>query len=138
MNIERIGGKMLKSSAMLLIVALAFGSIFCAVQKAQLSASTKRLINDLESLPKEEGQFKLDDSLKKKYGIRETDTGPVVHAFIKVSEDLKSESLEKLNVKQQSVVGDIQTVVVPLENIKKLAAVEGVRHIEVSTPVKFR
>ena len=61
------------------LVGLLLFLFACAGQSAQYSAYSLRLMHEIDQAPKAQGQPLLSEGLKKKFGIRDTQSGPVVH-----------------------------------------------------------
>lgn len=120
------------------LVGLLLFLFACAGQSAQYSAYSLRLMHEIDQAPKAQGQPLLSEGLKKKFGIRDTQSGPVVHAFIRTGPEFDLKQVEKLGVTHQSKVGELHTVIIPVRYLKKLGRVKGIKQIEISTPVSLR
>ena len=110
----------------------------CAGPRAQYSAFTLRFLYDLEQVRSENGSPLLDDSLKKKYLVRESGQGDVVHGFLTLTPDFDPKRLENPGVILQSRIGDICTAVIPVRSLRRLGRVKGISYIEINSPIQKR
>jgi hypothetical protein len=108
----------------------------CAGPRAQYSAFTLRFLNDLEQVPRHDGNPVLDEAIKRKYLVRETGEGDVVHGFLTLTPDFDPNRLADLGVAIQSRNGDICTAVIPVRALRKLGRIKGISSIEINSPLQ--
>lgn len=64
-----------------------------------------------------------------------TDDSVVISAFVHLRDGYSPDMLKEYGVKVRTVIGNVLTADIPLDVLDKVAAIDGVRYIEMGTPV---
>ena len=64
-----------------------------------------------------------------------TDDSVVISAFVHLRDGYGPDMLKEYGVKVRTVIGNVLTADIPLDVLDKVAAIDGVRYIEMGTPV---
>ena len=91
--------------------------------KAQYTLQAKKAIQDIGKLNTE--------SLAKKYSLKTSEGSTKISAMLTGSEDLDVEALKELGVDLQSKTGDIQSALVPLDQLGNLSGIKGLKQIDI-------
>ncbi len=108
--------------------------------KFDMSLHTKLFLEDLkkELIDKDIVDLKPSEELKTKYNITESEGEFIISGFIKTNSQYNERDLVNLEIKTNSSVGDITTVVIPLKSIYKFLELDGVKYFEINKKVELK
>ena len=100
----------------------------------ELSLDTKLFLEDLK---KEKGEQNIDElKLTKEFTNKYNISGPPgaynISGLIKINEQYNENDLAKLNIKTNSKVNDIVTVIIPLGSIDSFLELDGIKYFELT------
>lgn len=80
------------------------------------------------------------NQLKSIYSFKKdtADNNIIISAFVHLNDGYKPEILERHGVNVRTVIGNILTADIPLKALDEVASLDGVKYIEMGTPVKSR
>jgi len=100
-------------------------------QPSNCSPYTALLMADLK-------QNKSAQQLIEKYSLVERKDGVFVSSFIVVANKFEELKFRDLNIQINSTVGNINTAMIPLENLERLFSIEGVEYVEIGQKVELK
>ena len=127
-----------KKTVLVLILMLMCIILFsCASRKALYSPFTQNFLKQLETeLAKNQtGELSLSDKFQKDFLVRQKDRQYIVHGKIVVELSVKESDLEPLNIKVNTKLDQLWTVVIPITSLKSLGEIKGVNFIEIDVPI---
>lgn len=98
--------------------------------EAQFTLQAKKAVADAAKLSTEE--------LGKKYNLNTVDKQTLISTMITANQNLDVESLKKLGVQLQSKTGNIQSALVPIDQLANLKDINGIETIDVPTKAKSK
>jgi hypothetical protein len=108
--------------------------------KFDLSLHTKIFLHELEKEKKgkENNNFIPSDKLIDKYNIMIENDIYTMSGFIKTQEGYSENDLTKLNIKTNSKIGKIITVIIPLSSIDNFLKLDGIKYFEINKKVELK
>jgi len=108
--------------------------------KFNMSLHTKLFLQDFknELAGNEISEFEPSSELKTKYNITESDGEFEISGFIKTNSQYNEADLVNLEIKTNSSVGDITTVVIPLKSLYKFLELDGIKYFEINKKVELK
>ena len=76
--------------------------------------------------------------LIEKYNLRKLNGVYTISGFIKINNEFNENDLAQLNIKANSKIGEIMTVIIPLNSIEMFLKINGVKYFEISQKVELR
>ena len=108
------------------------------VYKFDLSLKTKMFLKELEEEKEDKTNYIPSNKLIDKYNIKKLNDIYTISGFIKINDEYNENVLTQLNIKTNSNVGNIITVIVPLNSIDAFLTLDGINYFEISTQVDLK
>lgn len=108
--------------------------------KFDLSLYTKMFLQELEreKAVKNYDNYVPSKKLIEKYNLKKLNGIYTISGFIKINNEFNKNDLVQLNIKANSKIGEIMTVIIPLNSIEMFLKINGIIYFEISRKVELR
>ena len=120
-----------------IVLIFLIGILNCS-STAQYSNNSKQLLKRLINAEKSGEQVVFSPIEREKFLIKKSGDMDVVHGTIRIMPPVDKKRLTDLGIQVNSTIGQVLTVVIPLNSLHALSKIKGVIYIQIDTPVKMK